>query len=149
MAKAVTEAYEQMILEVEDTEGGGTFIKICGMVDVTITRSANVDTSEIPDCEDESLPMHVERAVRSIEVTASATGTWAQSSQHMLKEWFYSSATKNVRLTDANAAVGDNEIESGPALLTTLTNTRTKGQKVTAEIELQFDGVPARTVKAA
>jgi len=33
-------------------------------------------------------------------------------------------------------------------LLVSLNNSRTKGQKVTAEIELQFDGLPVRTAKA-
>lgn len=148
MATAVTEKYEEMILDVETTAGSGVYTPICGLIDVTIARSANVDTAEVPDCTDESLPLSVERQVRSIEVTVSGTGVWARSSQDMLKEWFYSAATKNIRIRDTAAASGDIEIESGPALLTTLTNTRTKGQKVSAEIELQFDGVPTRADKA-
>lgn len=145
MATAVTEKYEEMILEVELVASSGTYTPICGMIDVTITRTANVDTAEIPDCDDESLPLSIERQVRSIEVSVSASGVWAQSSQSDMKEWFYSSATKNVRIRDTKASVGDVSIESGPALLTTLSNARTKGQKVTAEIEIQFDGTPTRT----
>jgi hypothetical protein len=148
MAKAVTEKFEEMILEVETVEDSGTYAPICGLIDVTITRTANVDTAEVPDCSDESLPLSVEKQVRSIEVGVSATGVWAQSSQDMLKNWFYSSATKNVRIRDTKAATGDASIESGPALLTTLTNARTKGQKVSAEIELQMDGVPTLTEAA-
>lgn len=148
MATAVTEKYEEMILDVETTPGSGTYAPICGLIDVTITRTANVDTAEVPDCDDESLPLSVEKQVRSIEVNISATGVWARSSQDMLKTWFYSSATKNIRLRDTAAASGDVEVESGAALLTTLTNTRTKGQKVSAEIEVQFDGVPTRTDKS-
>jgi len=145
MATAVTEKYEEMILEVEFVASSGVYTPICGLIDVTINRTANVDTTEIPDCDDESLPLSIERQVRSIEVTVSGTGVWARSSQSLLKEWFYSSATKNARLRDTAAASGDVEIESGPALLTSLSNSRTKGQKVTAEIEIQFDGTPSRT----
>lgn len=150
MAKAVTEKFEEMSLDVEfDPIGApGVYTTICGLIDVTVTRTANVDTAEIPDCDDESLPLSLERQVRSIEVTVSGTGSWARSSQGKLKDWFYSSATLNVRLRDTAAASGDTEIESGPALLTSLTNTRTKGQKVSAEIEIQFDGTPTRTAKA-
>lgn len=150
MAKAVTEKFEEMILDVEfDPVGApGVYTTICGLIDVTVTRAANVDTAEIPDCDDESLPLSIERQVRSIEVTVSGTGSWARSSQDKLKDWFYSSATLNVRLRDTAAASGDTETESGPALLTSLTNTRTKGQKVSAEIEIQFDGTPTRTAKA-
>lgn len=140
MARALTEKYEEMILEVEDASGA--YVPICGLVDVTINRTSNVDTSEVPDCDDESLPMALERQVRSQEVTISASGVWASQSQDMLKNWFYSGALKNIQLRDAAAAVGEAAVESGPALLTTLNNSRTKGQKVSAEIELQFDGVP-------
>lgn len=145
MAKAVTEKFEEMILDVEWTASSGVYEAICGLVDVTITRTANVDTAEVPDCDDESLPLALEKQVRSIEVTVSGTGVWARTSQSALKEWFYSSETKNIRIRDTAAANGDVEIESGAALLTSLTNTRTKGQKVSAEIEIQFDGTPTRT----
>lgn len=144
MATTVTEKFEQMILDVETAPGSGTYAPICGLIDVTINRTANIDTAEIPDCDDESLPLSIERQVRSIEVTVSGTGVWARSSQDMLKQWFYSSATKNIRIRDTAASVGDIAIESGAALLATLSNSRTKGQKVTAEIELQFDGTPTR-----
>lgn len=148
MALAVTEKFEEMILEVE-TITPGTYAKICGLTDVTINRTANVDTVEIPDCDNEALPHSLERQVRNVEVTISATGVWAQSSQDMLKTWFYSGATKNIRLRDTKASVGDVETEAGAALLVSLNNSRTKGQKVTAEIEIQFDGTPTRTDKAA
>lgn len=148
MATPVTEKYEEMILDVELAPGSGVYTPICGMTDVTISRSATIDSSEIPDCDDESLPLSIEKQVRSIEVTVSATGIWAKSSQDSLKQWFYSAATKNVRLRDTAAASGDIETESGPALLSKLDSTRTKGKKVSAEIELQFDGSPARADKA-
>lgn len=145
MTKAVTAKYEEMILEVENPDSSGTWVAICGMIDVSIDRSANIDSAEIPDCDDESLPLSVEKQVRSIDVTVSATGVWAQSSNKMMSDWFYSSATKNVRIRNTKASSGDPSIESGPALLTKLTNGRTKGQKVSAEIEIQFDGTPTRT----
>lgn len=145
MATPTTEKFEEMILDVEFVTGSGTYTAICGLIDVTIARTANVDTAEVPDCDDESQPLSLEKEVRSIEVNVSGTGVWAQSSQSALKEWFYSGAVKNVRLRDTAAANGDVEIESGPALLASLTNTRTKGQKVSAEIEIQFNGTPTRT----
>jgi hypothetical protein len=147
MATPVTEKYEEMILDVELVPGSGVYTPICGMTDVTISRSATIDSSEIPDCDDESLPLSIEKQVRSIEVTVSATGIWAKSSQDALKQWFYSAATKNIRIRDTAAASGDIETESGPALLSKLDNTRTKGKKVSADIELQFDGSPARADK--
>lgn len=151
MAKPVTEKFEEMILDVEvDPIGSpGVYTSLCGMLDVTITRTANVDETEVPgDCDDESKPVSVEVSVRSITVTVAATGVWARSSNKTMMDWFYSGGTKNARLRNTAAASGDPETESGPALITSLVDTRTKGQKVTREIEIRFDGVPTVANKA-
>lgn len=148
MAKAVTQKFEELVLQIEDPSTTGAYKTICGIIDVEITRTANMDSAEVPDCADESLPLAIEKQVRSIEVMASGTGVWAQSSHEELMDWFYSSATKPVRLQNANAASGDTEFEAGDAYLTELSNSRTKGQKVSASISIEFDGTPTRTAKS-
>lgn len=150
MAKPVTEKYEELILDVEvDPIGApGVYTPLCGMTDVTITRTSNVDETEVPDCDDESLPVSIEVAVRSQTVTVEATGVWARSSNGTMVNWWYSGATKNIRLRNTAAASGDPETEAGPALLVTMTDARTKGQKVTREVSIRFDGVPIVTDKA-
>lgn len=148
MAAPVTERFEQMTLEI--SENGTTWTKICGLVGVTINRGATFDTTEVPgDCDDESLPLKTERSLRTLDVTVSAEGVFAAQSHGTLSDWFYSGQTKQVRLGHDAVEVGDTQYERGPAFLTTFNNTRTKGQKVTASIELAFDGVPTRTAKVA
>lgn len=147
MALAITEKYEEMVLEVE-TAVPGTYAKLCGLIDVTINRAASVDTAEVPDCADESLPLSLEKQVRSIEVKVSGSGVWAQTSAGTMMDWFYSSGTKNIRVRNTKAATGQTETEAGPALLVKLDHSRSKGKKVTAEIEIEFDGTPTRTAKA-
>ena len=150
MAAPITERFEQLVLEIE-TETPGTYAKICGLKDITVSRATQIDTSEVPaDCDDESLPYSTERAVRALNVTVSASdATWAQQSHELLMDWYYSGQPKNVRVGNLNAAVGDTEYESGLAYLTQLDHTRTKGQKVSASIAFEFDGTPTRTAKAA
>ncbi|SFQ52479.1 phage tail tube protein [Donghicola eburneus] len=151
MAKAVTEKYEEMVLEVDfdDTQPTPVYARICGMKGVTIKRTANVDTTEVPDCDDESLPNEVERDVRSLEVTVSATGVWAQQSNGKLLDWFYSGASIPARLGNLKAATGDTEYEVGRMLVSDISNERSDGRgRVTASIELEFDGTPTRTAKA-
>lgn len=149
MALAATAKYEQFVLEVEFTTG--TWSRICGITDITINRTSQIDTTEVPDCDDESLPLAIERQVRSQEVTVSGTGVYAQSSAKRLIEWQKSGATQPTRIRNlkalADGVPGDIVAETGPAILVNLNNTRTKGQKVTAEIEIQFDGVPTLTLK--
>ena len=149
MARAQTAKYEELVLEVEWTPASGTYVSVCGLTDVTINRTSQIDTTEVPDCDDESLPLAIERQVRSQEVIVSATGVWANQSHANMHDWWYAGTTLNARIrnayVEANGTTGDPSIETGPAILATLNNARTKGQKVTADVEIQFDGVPTVT----
>lgn len=149
MTRAVTAKYEELVVEVEFTPESGTYVAVCGIMDATVNRNSNIDTSEVPDCDDESLPLEVQREVRSQEVTISGSGVWALSSHENMLDWWYSAATLNARVRNAKASadgsVGDTYLEAGAALLSQLNNGRTKGQKVSAEIQVEFDGLPTRT----
>jgi len=118
--------------------------KICGLTQRGIERTHNMQTTEVPDCDDESLPAAVERAVQSSEVTSSGTGVWAAQSHEMMMDWWYSAATKYIRVGHIKAATGDTKYEQGPAYLTQLNNAAERGTKVTADISIEFDGLPQR-----
>lgn len=148
MARAGSANFHEMVLEVE-TDVPGTYAKICGLTGRGVNRSSNMSTSEVPDCDDESLPAGVETAVQSQQVGVSGTGVWASQSHGMMLDWWYSGATKNIRIGHLKANAGDTEYESGPAYLVNLNNSAERGSKVTAEIEIQFDGLPTRTAAAS
>lgn len=150
MAAPTTTKYEELVLEWEQTPLSGTYTSICGLVGVTITRTAQVDETESPaDCDDESLPLVVERQVRSLSVAVSGTGVAAVQSFPALNAWWRSGSTRNVRIRNTriqtSGVSGDIYIESGAALLTSLGNDRQKGSKVTFDLDIQFDGLPAAT----
>lgn len=146
--KPISAEFQHLVVEVE-TDVEGTFTKVCGITSRGINRQHNMQTTEVPqDCDDESLPAAIERAVQSSEVAISGSGVWASQSHEMMLDWWYSGAKKNIRVKHVNAAVGDTEYETGLAYLVSLNNTVEKGQKVTAELDIQFDGVPTRTAKA-
>ncbi|MCV2877611.1 phage tail protein [Sedimentimonas flavescens] len=148
MAAPVTQKFEQMTLEISE-DGGTIWKKICGIVGVTVTRSTNYDSTEVPaDCDDESLALVVEKQPRSKEVSVSGEGSWAQSSHELVMDWFYGGTTLKCRIGNQNAASGDTQYETGDAYLSSLTNQRTKGQKVTASVQIDFDGLPTRTAMA-
>src|SRR5690606_3015817 len=148
-----TATFEEMVLEVETTAGSGTYSALWGLTDVTINRTSNIDTSEVPDCDDESVPLALVRQVHSQVATVSAAGVWALQSGETMLDWWYSGEARNVRVRNIKAendgTAGDTYAEAGPAILASINNSRTKGQKVSAEIEIQFDGVPTRTLVEA
>ena len=148
MARATTANFHQMVLEVEWVASSGVYAKVCGLTGRGINRSHNMSTSEVPDCDDESLPAAVERAVQSSEVTVSGTGVWSKESHGKLLDWWYSGGTKNIRIQHVLSEVGDTEYESGAAYLQSINNQADRGTKVTAELAIEFDGVPTRTDQA-
>lgn len=146
MVSAVTQEYAQLRIEI--SENGTTWTPICGMINYTVDRSSQIDETEVPDCDDESQPLSVEREVRSKQVSVSGDGVWAQSVWGTLHTWWYTGVKKHCRIANLNADTGDPEYEEGMALLQNLNNSRTKGAKVAQSLTIQFDGVPTPTAAA-
>lgn len=146
MAIAPTADFDELVLEVEFDPVGdaGTYTRICGLTDFTINRANNTDTSEVPDCADESLPYYIKRSVRSQDFTISGTGKWSRSSHLNMYNWFKAGTTLNVRITNAvvtaDGSTGDPESETIPMILAALSTSRTKGEVVTSEISLEKNG---------
>lgn len=147
MTLANTAKFHETVVELE-TDTPGTYAVICGITTRGVDRTSNMDSAEVPDCDDESLPLAVEKDVHSQEVTISGSGLYATQSAGVLMDWWYSGATRNIRVHHVKAQVGDTEYESGAAFLSKLSNQATKGNRTTADLSIEFDGVPSRTAKA-
>lgn len=148
MAYATVANFAQTVLEVEFTPNSGVYAKVCGLTSRDITRTSNMATSEIPDCDDESLPAAVEQEVQSQEVATTASGVWSAESHELLLDWWYSGQPLNIRMHHVKATTGTTEYESGPAFLTSIANKAARGTKVTADLNLVWSGIPVRTPKA-
>lgn len=145
--KAKTANFHEMTLDIETAPG--VYTRVCGLTQRGINRAHNIQETEVPYCDDESLPAAVEIAVQSSTVTINASGAWAAQSHELMLQWWRSGQSKNIRIGHLRAEPGDIEYEMGPALLTSLNNEAQRGQKVTAEVEIRFDGMPTTTVMAS
>lgn len=117
--------------------------KICGITSRTVNRTTTIQTTEIPDCSDESLPNSIEKSVTAQEQTVTGTGVWAAQSHSVMMEWWRAGSRKSIRIGNIKAPTGSVKYEYGPAFLTQLNHTAEKGPKVTADITIEFDGLPA------
>lgn len=152
MAEPTFADFHDLVLEVEWVPESGTFARICAIEGVTVSRSKQIDESEVPaDCDDESLPYNVRRNTRSRSWSISGTGFWAQENHGNLLDWFNGVPAEklNVRIFHAKAAVGTPEYEEGVAILSELSNERSKGPQVSADITIQVDGVLTSVDKVA
>ncbi len=144
MALAVTQSFAQLVIELETTTPG-TYTTICGMKSGKVSRKAQSESSEVPDCADETVPFATFKEVMSLEVSVSGEGVWAQSSHNAMMTWYYSGLPRNIRIRHLNAAIGDIQTEAGPALLMTLDDDKSKGKVIAREIQIDFVGTPTRT----
>lgn len=152
MSEPILADFADLVLEVEFTPGSGSYAKICAMEGITINRSKQIDSNEVPaDCDDDTLPYKTRNNTRSRSYSISGTGFWAQSSHGKMLDWFNGNPAEklNIRITHAKAAVGDPELESGLAILSELNNERSKGPQISANISLVIDGDLTTTDKAA
>lgn len=149
MATATTGTFAQFKILIGD---GATpteaFAPICGLTSRGLNGSADVVTSEVPDCADEDLPSWQEKDVKSISMSLSGSGMWSQESHGILMDWFLSAAKKNIKVQYANANSGDPEFLAGPAVLTQLNNAAEKGGRISADITIEFTAKPTVTDKA-
>lgn len=121
------------------------FSAICGLTSKGIQYSSDVVTAEVPDCADEDLPSWQEKDVKSISASISGSGVWSKQSHGLLIDWFFSAARKNIKIEYSDANTGEPKTLAGPAVLTSLSNQVEKGDRVKAEISIEFAQKPTIT----
>lgn len=155
MTKAQTAKPSEFVIEVEfdPTNNPGAFTSVCGLTSGGLNRSKNVDTIEVPDCDDEDKPMDEEHEVRSSSFSISGAGVWARQSNTKMLKWFNENTKLKTRVrnknVEDNGVVGDIYMEEGLGTLVTLNNQKERGSRVSAEIEIKLDGPIVATEKAA
>ena len=60
----------------------------------------------------------------------------------MILNWWRQGVRKSTRIGNIKAIAGSIKYEYGPAYLTQVNNVAEKGQKVTSDIQIEFDGLP-------
>jgi predicted secreted protein len=144
---ATTARFHEMALHLE-TATPGTYAAICGLIGVTFTFTSETADAQIPNCTNEALPHEIVREVISTDWSCSATGVWARESHERLLQLALTGAIVNARFIYTAAAVGDVEFITGPAILTSLSHSREKGQRVSAELQFVKAGAVTTTDQA-
>jgi len=146
MATGTSSSFGNFKIEIGD---GATpteaFTFICGLTSKGIDMSSDVVTSEVPDCFSEDLPSWQEKDVKSITATLSGSGMWTAQAHETLLQWWLTAAKKNVKVSWMLAATGDVKTMTGPAVLTKLGQTVAKGERLSADISIEFAAKPTTT----
>jgi hypothetical protein len=140
MAKPTTGTFSKLQILIGDGGSPEAFTIVCGLTSKGIQRTAEVNSTVVPDCSDEDAPAWTEKAVNALSWSASGSGVWAAENHGVFLNWWKSGLTKNIKVRHVNAAPGTPEYEEGQALLTNIGNTVERGGKIQAEISIEMDG---------
>lgn len=149
MTAATTLKYSEFKILLGDGSSPEVFTAICGLTSKGFNYTTDTSSTNVPDCTDEDLPSFSEKDIIAFSAQLSGSGVATRQSLGMMQEWITSGERKNVTVSFAEAPVGDPEIYTGPAVLSSLNVTANKGERVNVDITIDFASKPVVTVGAA
>lgn len=131
----------QMLLKVGDGASPENFVHYCSInAEREFALEANVNENVQIDCDDPDLPGWVDREVESKSAQITGSGLLNGPDWAEFFEWFASGEPRNVQVVlNVAAANGGGQCE-GAFLLTNLTKTGNRGEKVNVSLTLQSTG---------
>ena len=80
MAQATTYPYSQFLVKISDGADPEVFTDPCGLTSKGLTRTANLNDTNVPDCDDPDAPSWLGRDVVSYQGAIAGAGVVAQES---------------------------------------------------------------------
>jgi len=145
MTAATTLKYSEFKILLGDGASPEAFTPICGLTSKGFNHTSDTSSTNVPDCTDEDLPSFAEKDVVSISKQISGSGVATRQSLGKLQAWADSAERKNVKVSFADADVGDPEVYTGPAILSSLNVTGNKGERVNIDMTIDFAAKPTVT----
>ena len=143
MTLATTYPFSKFLLKVSDGGSPEVFTDPCGLTSKGFTRTANMNDTNIPDCDNPDAAAWLGREVVSYQASIAGSGVMAQESYDLWEDWWEASETRNVQIE-----VGTPPEVSWimPAKISEITYTGEKGNKVQMTVALVSDGAVTRAV---
>lgn len=136
MTQATTYPFSKFLVKVGDGNSPEVFSDPCGLTTKGFTRTANMNDTNIPDCDDPDAPSWLGRDVVSYQAAINGAGVVAKESfDDTWESWWQSAETRNIRVE-----LSPDLVWQGPAKLQELAITAERGQKVNMTVNIVSDG---------
>lgn len=149
MARPSTLSSAKLILLLGDGASTEIFTAPCGLTSRGINFSKETNDVTVPDCLDPDAPAWTERVTSALSGTISGSGILALEAFATWRSFFFSTATKNVRIKIDTTLALNGGYWQGKFHMTTFNVTGDIGDKIQVEIELQNDGEITWTAASA
>ncbi len=153
MAKAITTNFKDFVLRIGDAATPSeAFHPICGAESIELQIEKDMNSTQVPDCDDADAPVWNETDVVSMGWTISGEGVMAKQSFDKIEGATFSTEPRNIKLRIVGGGTGsgtpDREYSgAGHVVISSLGAER--GQRVRVSFEITGDGALAATNVAA
>ena len=137
MAQATTYPFSKFMVKVGDGASPEVFTDPCGLTTKGFTRTANLNDTNVPDCDDPDAPAWLGRDVVSYQGAIAGSGVVAKESFETWEDWWNAGETRNVRI-ELGTPVEFAWIM--PAKLQEFAITADRGNKVQMTVAIVSDG---------
>lgn len=141
MAQAQTMRFAQFLIKIGTGAGSPeVFDAPCGVTSKGFNRTAALNETNVPDCDDPDLPAWLERDIVSNSAEMALSGVVDDGDFDVWDTWFNDGSTKNVQV------ILGTRVWQGAMVLGTLNLTGERGTRVTFEASLSSAGEMERIV---
>ena len=145
MAIATTYGYSKFLIKIGDGGAPEVFTDPCGLTSKGFTRTANLNDTNMPDCDDPDAPSWLGREVVSYQASIAGAGIVAEECNRRLGSMV--DGRRNPQCQDRARAQPAHIAWTMPAKLQEFAITAERGGKVEMAVTLVSDGeVPAAVV---
>jgi hypothetical protein len=137
MTQATTYPFSQFLVKIGDGAAPEVFTDPCGLTSKGLTRTANLNDTNIPDCDDPDAPSWLGRDVVSYQGAIAGSGVVAAESFDTWEDWWNAGETRNVRIELGNPVA---YAWIMPAKLQEFAITAERGNKVQMAVNIVSDG---------
>ena len=135
MTQATTYPFSKFLVKIGDGATPEVFTDPCGLTTKGFTRTANMNDTNIPDCDDPDAPSWLGRDVVSYQAAIAGSGVVAEESREVWEDWWNAGETRNVRIELNTVAAW-----IMPAKISEFGITADRGNKVQMSVSLVSDG---------
>jgi hypothetical protein len=137
MTIATTYPFSKFLVKIGDGNTPEVFTDPCGLTSKGFTRTANMNDTNVPDCDNPDAPSWLGRDVVSYQGAIAGNGVVALESFDIWEDWWNAATTRNVRIE-----LGSPPINAWimPAKMQEFAVTAERGNKVQMAVALVSDG---------
>jgi len=137
MAQATTYPYSKFLVKIGNGATPEVFSDPCGLTSKGLTRTANMNDTNVPDCSNPDLPSWLGRDVVSYQGSIAGAGVVAKESYDLWEDWWNDGVTRNVKI---ELGTPPEFAWTMPAKLQEIAITAERGQKVNMAVTIVSDG---------